>query len=123
MSQKVLQWVDRDGQEYYQELLGIFKDLKSSDVWETLQYHWKLYQKKHYEWGDNEDDDLRVPEEECAASYEDDWKIDMPDGTLTCWTGFLRRFWGIFVMWKGVCVLTHSPVVKVFAVMGYQPTG
>jgi hypothetical protein len=28
-------WTD-DGRDYYQELLGIFKDLKSSDVWETL---------------------------------------------------------------------------------------
>jgi hypothetical protein len=36
------------GQEAYQELLGIFKELKSSDVWNTLQDHWKLYQKKHY---------------------------------------------------------------------------
>ncbi len=28
-----------NGQDYYQELLGIFGDLKSSDVWETLQDH------------------------------------------------------------------------------------
>ena len=34
--------------EYYQDLLMIFKELKSSDVWNTLQYHWNLYQKKHY---------------------------------------------------------------------------
>jgi hypothetical protein len=40
-------WTD-NGQEYYQELLMIFKELKSSDVWNTLQDHWKLYQKKHY---------------------------------------------------------------------------
>jgi hypothetical protein len=29
-------------------LLRIFKELKSSDVWNTLQDHWHLYQKKHY---------------------------------------------------------------------------
>jgi hypothetical protein len=29
-----------DGQDYYQELLGIFQDLKSSNVWETLQEYW-----------------------------------------------------------------------------------
>ena len=38
-------WTD-NGQEYYQDLLMIFKELKSSDVWNTLQDHWKLYQKK-----------------------------------------------------------------------------
>ncbi len=32
----------------YQELLRIFKELKSSDVWNTLQVHWNLYQRKHY---------------------------------------------------------------------------
>ncbi len=31
-------WTD-NGQEYYQELLMIFKELKSSDVWNTLQDH------------------------------------------------------------------------------------
>ncbi len=36
-----------NGQEYYQELLMIFKELKSSDVWNALQDHWNLYQKKH----------------------------------------------------------------------------
>jgi hypothetical protein len=36
------------GQEPYQELLRIFKELKSSDVWNTLQDHWNLYQKKYY---------------------------------------------------------------------------
>jgi hypothetical protein len=40
-------WTDNE-QEYYQELLMIFKELKSSDVWNTLQDHWKLYKKKHY---------------------------------------------------------------------------
>ena len=39
-------WTD-NGWEHYQELLVIFKELKSSDVWNKLQDHWKLYQKKH----------------------------------------------------------------------------
>jgi hypothetical protein len=37
-------WTD-NGQEYCQDLLMIFKKLKSSDVWNTLQDHWKLYKK------------------------------------------------------------------------------
>jgi hypothetical protein len=61
-------------------MLEIFKDLKSSNVWETLQEYWKLYQKKHYARGHNQDDDLRTPEEECAVSDKDDWQIDMPGG-------------------------------------------
>ncbi len=36
------------GQKPYQELLRIFKELKSSDTWNTLQDHWNLYQIKHY---------------------------------------------------------------------------
>ncbi len=50
----------------------IFKELKSSDVWNTLQNHWKLYQKKHYARDDNEVEEFREPEEECEASDEDD---------------------------------------------------
>ncbi len=46
-------WTD-NGQEYYQELLRIFKELKSSDVWNTRQDHWKLYQKKHCARDDNQ---------------------------------------------------------------------
>jgi hypothetical protein len=61
-------------------LLGIFKDLKSSDIWETLQEYWKLYQKKQYARGHNQDYDLRTPEEECEENEKDDWQIDMPDG-------------------------------------------
>ncbi len=38
-------WTD-NGREYYQELLRIFQELKSSDVWNTLQDHWKLNQKE-----------------------------------------------------------------------------
>ena len=71
-------WTD-NGQEYYQELLSIFKELKSSDVWNTLQDNWKLYQKKHYARDDNQVEELREHEEECEASDKDDWQIDMPD--------------------------------------------
>ncbi len=60
-------WTDNE-QEYYQELLSIFKELKSSDVWNTLQDHWKLYQKKHYARDDNQVEELRELEEECEAS-------------------------------------------------------
>ncbi len=109
-----------NGQDYYQELLRIFKNLKSSDVRETLQDHWKLYQKKHYSRGDNQDEDLRASEEECVASDKEYWKIDMPDGDeigdieeesldddsqpprtklqLSCWTGNLRRSRGNFYL-------------------------
>jgi hypothetical protein len=72
-------WTD-NWQEYYQELLRIFKELKSSDVWNTLQDHWKLYQKKLYARDDNQVEELREPEEECEASDKDDWQIDVPDG-------------------------------------------
>ncbi len=62
-------------------MLRIFKELKSSDVWNTLQDHWKLYQKKHYARDDNQKvEELREPKEECEASDRDDWQIDMPDG-------------------------------------------
>jgi hypothetical protein len=43
-----------NGQDYYQELIRIFKELKSNDVRNTLQDHWKLYQKKHYTRDDNQ---------------------------------------------------------------------
>ncbi len=69
-----------NGQEYYQELLRIFKELKISDVWNTLQGHCTLYQKKHYARDDNQVEELREPEEECEASDKDDWQIDMPYG-------------------------------------------
>jgi hypothetical protein len=62
-----------NGQEYNQDLLGIFKELKSSDVRNTLQYHWKLYQKKHYARDDNQVEELKKPEGECEASDEGDW--------------------------------------------------
>jgi hypothetical protein len=73
-------WTD-NGLEYYQELFRIFKELKSSDVWNTLQGqdHWKLYQKKHYARDDNQVEEFSKPEEECEASDEDDWQIEMTD--------------------------------------------
>ncbi len=38
-------WTD-NRQEYYQELLRIFKELKPSDVWNALQDHWKCIKRK-----------------------------------------------------------------------------
>jgi hypothetical protein len=46
------------GREYYQELLGTFKKLKSGDVWRTLQDHWKLYQKKYWNKVDDQDENI-----------------------------------------------------------------
>ncbi len=37
----------------------IFKELKSSDVWNKLKDHWTLYQKKHYARDDNQVEELR----------------------------------------------------------------
>jgi hypothetical protein len=72
-------WTD-NGRKYYQELLGIFRNLKSSDVWKTLQDHWKMYQTKHYNKSDtSKDDNLRRPEEECEVSDEEDWRITVED--------------------------------------------
>ena len=72
-------WTD-NGRKYYQELLGIFRNLKSSDVWKTLQDHWKMYQREHYNKSDSsKDDDLRRPEEECEQSDEEDWRITVED--------------------------------------------
>jgi hypothetical protein len=58
----------------------IFKELKSSDVWNTLHDHRKSHQKKHYGRDDNQVEELREPEEEDEASDKDDWQIEMPDG-------------------------------------------
>ena len=68
------------GREYYQELLETFKKLKSSDVWRTLQVHWKLYQKKYWNKVDDQDENLSAQEDECEESNEDDWKMDIEDG-------------------------------------------
>jgi hypothetical protein len=64
-------WTD-NGQEYYQELLRIFNELKSSDVWNKLQDHWTLYQKNYYARDDNQVEEIREPKEECEASDKDD---------------------------------------------------
>jgi hypothetical protein len=61
-------------------LLDLFKELKSSDVWKTLQDHWKLYQKKYCSKVDDQDENLSAKEEECEKSNEDDWKMDIDDG-------------------------------------------
>jgi hypothetical protein len=74
-------WTD-NGQEYYHEFLMIFKELKSSDVWNTLQDHWKLYQKKHSARDDNQVEEFREPKEEDEASDKDDWQIEIPDGDV-----------------------------------------
>jgi len=72
-------WTE-DGREYYQLLLGIFKNLKSSDAWNTLQDYWKMYQKKHYNKGnDIQDDEGGVHDKECDESDEEDWRIDVED--------------------------------------------
>ena len=61
-------------------MLGIFRNLKSSDVWKTLQDHWKMYQREHYNKSDSSKDvDLRRPEEECEQSDEEDWRITVED--------------------------------------------
>ncbi len=56
------------------------RKLKSSDVWKTLQDHWKLYQKKYWNKVDDQDENLSAQKEECEESDEDDWKIDINDG-------------------------------------------
>jgi hypothetical protein len=61
-------------------LLRIFKELKSSDVWNTLQDHWILYQKEHYVRDDNRVEELMEPKEDCDASDDDDWQKEMPAG-------------------------------------------
>ncbi len=50
------------GQEPCKELFRIFKELKSSDVWNTLQDHWKLYQKKYNARDDKQVEELMEPE-------------------------------------------------------------
>ena len=72
-------WTE-DGREYYQLLLGIFKNLKSSDAWNTLQDYWKMYQKKRYNKGnDIQDDEVGGRDKECDESNEEDWRIDVED--------------------------------------------
>lgn len=72
-------WTD-SGREYYQELVHIFKTLKTSDSWQVLQDHWKLYQKNHYNKNEvNQVQECRTQEDECDESDEEDWKIDVED--------------------------------------------
>ena len=72
-------WTDH-GREYYLQLLGNFKILKNSNVWNKLQDFWKMYQKKQYSKGnDNQDDDNRRPNEECGESDEEDWRMEVED--------------------------------------------
>ncbi len=61
-------------------MLGIFKNLKSNDVWNTLQDYWKMYQKKHYNKGtDIQDDEEGGHDKECDKSNEEDWRIDVEE--------------------------------------------
>jgi len=61
-------------------LLGNFKNLKYSNVWNTLQDYWKLYQKKRYNKGnDNQDDDNGGHDEECDKNNEKDWRMEVED--------------------------------------------
>ena len=72
-------WTDH-GREYYLQLLGNFKILKNSNVWNKLQDFWKMYQKKQYSKGnDNQDDDNGRPNEECGESDEEDWRMEVED--------------------------------------------
>ncbi len=61
-------------------MLGNFKILKNSIVWNTLQDYWKLCQKEQYNKGnDNQDDDIGGPDEECNESDEEDWRMEVED--------------------------------------------
>ena len=49
--------------------LGFLKTFKSSDVWNTLQDYWKMYQKKQYNKGnDNQVDEVGGHDEEYDES-------------------------------------------------------
>ena len=62
-------WTDSGQGEYYQELVHIFKSLKTSDSWQVLQDHWKLYQKNHYNKNEvNQVQEYRTQEDECDQS-------------------------------------------------------
>ena len=61
-------------------MLGNFKILKNSIVWNTLQDYWKLCQKEQYNKGnDNQDDDIGGPDKECNESDEEDWRMEVED--------------------------------------------
>jgi hypothetical protein len=58
-SQKVWPWLDRQWRRVLPRITHDLQELKSSDVWNTLQDHWKLYQKKHYARDDNQVEEFR----------------------------------------------------------------
>jgi len=61
-------------------LFGIFKNLKTSDVWNTLQDYWKMYQKKQYnKENDFQDDEEGGRDKECDKSAEENWRVDVKD--------------------------------------------
>ena len=60
--------------------LGILKTFKSSDVWNTLQDYWKMYQKKQYnKWKDIQDDEEGGHDKECNESDGEDMRIEVED--------------------------------------------
>ena len=60
--------------------LGFLKTFKSSNVWNTQQYYWEMYQTKQYNKGnDNQDDDNGGHDEECDESDEENWRMDVED--------------------------------------------
>ena len=68
----------------FPRIARVLKNLKSSDVWKTLQDHWTFYQKKHYNKGDAcQDDDSRRHEEEFEESDKEDWRMQM-EGEEVC---------------------------------------
>ena len=74
-------WLDT-GREYYRELLGIFKGVKSSSKWNALEEHWKYYQMKHYKRGDSGQDGNDHEQNEGRGddeSEEGDWRIEIGD--------------------------------------------
>ncbi len=60
--------------------LGFLKTFKLSDVWNTLQDYWKMYQKKQYNKGNNNQvDEVGGHDEEYNESGEEDWRIEVKD--------------------------------------------
>ncbi len=74
-SQKVWRWLDRQ----WTRVLPRIAHLKSSNVWNTLQDNWKLYQKNYYGRDDIQVEEFREPKEEDEAGDKNDWQIEMPD--------------------------------------------
>ena len=60
----------------------IAQDLQGTQVKWMYEIHFKINEhciKRNIMADDNQDEELREAEEECEASDEDDWQIDMPD--------------------------------------------